>query len=70
MAESVMSQQGMGEEQKDDIMFSLLGLNDETNITKEEIRKVLSEHPLRAKQFLRCLDRGSYSVKNLISQYT
>lgn len=70
MAGSIINLPDMSEDEKDEILFSILALNDEKSISKEDIRKVLYETPQRANLFLGSLLRGSYQIKSAIARYT
>ena len=50
-------------------MWVITDLNDQDSISLDDLRKVLSEWPQRAKQYAFVLMRGSHNVKNRIQQY-
>ena len=50
-------------------MWIITDLNDQGSISLDDLRKVLSECPQRAKQYAFVLTRGSINVKSRIEQY-
>ena len=69
MADDLMTYPNISEDERTEIMFMITDLNDAESISQDDLRKVLSECPQRAKHYSYGLMKGSSSVRNRIEQF-
>ena len=69
MADDLIGCKTISEEERTEVMFMITDLNDQDSITLDDLRKVLSECPQRAKQYAFVLMKGNANVKNRIQQF-
>ena len=69
MMDDLLNYQDVSEGERTEILFMMTDLNDEKGISLDDLRKILSGNPQRAKQYSQALMKGSRNVRSRIETF-